>query len=357
MRTQGSGRSSINVTLAADLAAQPWAKRVSPEVLVFDTVRGQPVLVRGADADLFVAIEGGTWTDRANLTGDLAYVGQRLAGRLHLALGDAVDLAGSATAALAVVRVAGIFATPSTAGDELVVGFGVARFLAGLRSNLYHTIRVQTSEPSALLGYLGDSPASVYVSGPGVVRADIHSAPPADERITNLFLRYGSGQIEPSSVPTLLSQGTNSVRVVVLGFALLLALLVGLGVHAVQARAFEDRRPSVGVLRGIGAGGGWLRRRLLVEALPPALAAAILGAGLGLTLSVALAPLTAVVVFGHTVTPTFDAATFVLIVGAVVVASMASNALLLSRVLRQRPLESIQERPSGPRPGSLEARL
>ena len=58
--SQGSGAASVNASLVANLSAQPWAETVSAEILAFVTIRGEPVLVRGADTDSFLRLEGGT---------------------------------------------------------------------------------------------------------------------------------------------------------------------------------------------------------------------------------------------------------------------------------------------------------
>ena len=280
MVTQGSGASSVNAGLVADLRAQSWAQRVSPEILAFETVRGAPALVRGVEPDVSLA-RGGAPPPAAAPTGDRwALAGARLATRVGLAVGDEVALVGSSTARLAVVRVGDLFSAGTSADDELLVGLPMGEFLARLPPGVYHSIRVETSQPAALLAFLGTTDASVHVYGPGILRADIHSDPPSDDRLTNLLLTYGTGTIPEDLVTTVLSQGTNSVRVVALGLGAFLGLLVALGIHAVQARAFADRRRTVGVLRALGAGPGYLRARMVRETLPWSLLAGGLGAGL-----------------------------------------------------------------------------
>ena len=81
------------------------------------------------------------------------------------------------------------------------------------------------------------------------------------------------------------------------------------------------------------------------------------GSALGGLLALALGPVNPIVVFGHVVRATLDPVAFVLIVAAIVLSSVASHAILLGRVLPERPLEAIQDRPAEELPRSLEVRL
>src|SRR5436853_316286 len=148
-----------------------------------------------------------------------------------------------------------------------------------------------------------------------------------------------------------------SVRVVAYGIMVFLALLVSFGIHAVQARAFADRVQSIGILRAVGASGAWMRRRLLVETVPPALVAAVLGAGLGFIFAGFLQPSLGLTVFGHRVTASFDLLTLALLIVVLVAISTGSALLLLRGALRLRPTESIRERPAIEPAQSLEAVL
>src|SRR5207245_3537858 len=105
---------------------------------------------------------------------------------------------------------------------------------------------------------------------------------PTDERISNLILRSGIGGAPRDYLSTAVAEATSSVSVVAYGIAGLLGVLVAFGIHAAQARAFADRAPAAGVLRAIGAGNRWMRRRLLLGSFALVLGAAVRGAGIGL---------------------------------------------------------------------------
>ena len=354
--TQGSGDASINDSLVQHLTAQAWASIVSPEILSLGTVADKPVLMRSAEPATLVRLEGGAWIENTTVVDRWAFAGEGLARRLGLATGDYITLVGSFVPRFAVARIAGIYRTDTFANDELVVDFAMGRFLTGLAPSAYHSVRVMTSNPMALLSLLEAMGVSVHVSGPGLARADILSDPPTDERLTNFLLR--SGRAPPRDyLSTAVSEATISVRVVAIGTAALLAILVAFGIHAVQARAFADHVRTVGVLRTLGAGNRWMRRRLFRETVPYAFLAGATGAGFGFLVDSLLRPTASLFVFGHQVPAIFDAVTFALIVLAIVAASIGSSILLLRSALRVRPTESIQERAAVEPPESLEVVL
>ncbi len=355
--TQGSGAYSINESLAQNLTAQAWARIVSPETLSLGTVRGEPVVVRAAEPGAFLSLEGGMWVQVQTVGDRPAVAGEGLVRRLGLAVGDNVTVVGSAVPRIAFVRIAGIYRTATPANDEMLVDFAIGRFLSGLGPTGFHSIRIRTSDPVALLSFLRGFGASVHVTGPDLPRADIASDPPTDERISNLILRTGIGGAPRDYLSTAVAEATSSVSVVAYGIAVLLGIMVAFGLHAVQARAFADRAPAIGVLRAIGASDRWMRRRLLAELLPLAVGAAILGAGLGYLSEKWLQPNASLVIFGHDVLISFDLTTFALVVLAIVVISMLSGLVLLRGAMATRPAESIRETPAVQSPQSLEVIL
>ena len=355
--TQGSGPRSIEDRLVANLTSQAWAEVVSPEILVFTAIRDEPVVVRGALRDAFLRLESGTIRAEAPGVVPGATAGEGLARRLGLRLGESVALVGSGAPRLAVLRIDGTFSAPTPARDELLLDLETARSLSGLTERVYHTIRVKTSEPDALLAFLATSGESVHVYGPGLGRVDILSDPPADQRLLSLVLRFGSAPIPRDAVAAAMSIATNSVLVVAVGLAAFVGLLVALAIHGVQARAFADCRKTVGVLRVLGAGHGWIRARTMAEGLPVAVAAAVLGTILGAALGLALRPVTSFVFFGHEVGAAIDPIAYALVVALVVLASALSSLALVGGVLRETPAESIQERAVPEAPRALEAVL
>ena len=345
------------MSLASNITKSEWAKTVSPEILGLTTLAGNPVVVRGVDPDAFLRLENATHLSGAMAGSEFALAGEHLALRFGLATGDTVTVAGAYVPRIAFLRITGTFRTESAANDEILVDFSMGRFLTGLGPLNYHSIRVRTSDPAALLRFLDGFQASVHVSGPGLVRADIHSDPPSDERLANAILRTGLGGAPRDYLATAVAEATTSVRVVAYGIAVLLGILVAFGVHAVQARAFADRIPAVGVLRAVGASNGWMRRRLLLETLPFSLLAGTIGALTGFFAGKFLQPQVNVVVFGHQVPIVFDFVTLGFIALLLVAVSIGSALVLLRGTLRLRPAESIRENVAVEPPRSLEAIL
>ena len=355
--TQGSGAASMNETLVDGLRAQAWAEAVSPEVLAFAVLRGQPALVRGVDPAPFAAIERILGLPSAPLAGPWSFVGERLASRLGLAAGDEIVLTGSTVPRIAIFPVLGVLRDDGPAADEVLVSLDSGRFLAGLGSAAVHSVRVRSADLASLLAYLQASGASVHVSGPGMDRADVNSDPPAEGRLTNLLLRSGRGSIPRDYLTSAVADATNSVRVVAWGFAGLIALLVAFGVHAVQGRDFSERRRNVGVLRAVGASDGWVLRRAAAEGLPLAVGSALLGALAGAAAGIFLVPAASIVLFGHEVRPEADVAVLVLLTLVLSGVSLVSRALLVRTALRDRPGDVLRdERPVEP-PASLEVVL
>jgi ABC-type lipoprotein release transport system permease subunit len=357
--TQGSGPYSINESLAANLSAQPWATRVSREILGLGTLAGEPVVVRAANPDVFVVdFEGGVWINRTVVRDGFAFLGEGLAHRLRLSTGDTVTLVGSYVPRIVFVRVAGLYRTATAANDELLVDYDMGRFLTGLGPTFFHSIRIRATDPTALLAFLDRVGVSVHVSGPSLARADVHSDPPTgDERLVNQILRTGIGGAPRDFLSTAIGEATTSVRVVAYGIMVFLALLVGFGVHAIQARAFADRVPAVGILRAVGASSAWMRRRILVETIPAAVLASLFGAGIGFGFASFLQPGLGLMVFGHRVPVSFDLVTLAFLILVLVAVSAGSALLLLRGALRLRPTESIREVPASEPPQSLEAIL
>jgi ABC-type lipoprotein release transport system permease subunit len=356
--TQGSGAYSINDSLAQNLSGQSWAEAVSPEIFSLGTLGGTAVVTRGVDATAFIAVEGATATLPSALPHAWAIAGGGLASRLGLSAGDELTLVGSAIPRLDLVPLAGTFHAATAANDELLVDFATARFLSGVGPGIYHSIRVKTSDPAALLTFLEQRGASAHVSGPNGTVGNANTAPlPTDPRIINLFLRYGLGPLPADYLTEGLAEATNSVQVVAWGLEVLVVLLVALGIHAVQARAFAERQKTVGVLRSLGAPAGWVRVRALKELLPLSVGAAVAGSVVGSAAALLLTPTSAIVAFGHEVRVTFDPVGVIAVAAAVVGVSLVSEIVLLQRSLRERPSESLRREPVRATPPSLEVVL
>src|SRR5207249_7557688 len=214
--TQGSGAYSFNESLVESLknhTANPWVEIVSPEILSLGTVRGEPVVARAADVAAFLSLERGAWVQAATVGDRRAVAGEGLVRRLGLVVGDDVTVVGSSVPRIAFVRIVGIYRTATPANDELLVDFAIGRLLSGLSGTGFHSIRIRTTDPTALLDFLRGFGASVHVTGPDMPRVDIASDPPTDERIANLILRTGVGGTPRDYLASAVADAMNPVRV------------------------------------------------------------------------------------------------------------------------------------------------
>ena len=356
--TPGTGPYSINDSLAQNLSAQTWAQIVSPEIFSLGTLRSAPVVIRGVDPVVFLRMEDVVGGPPSHLTIPWALAGSGLASRLGLASGQELTLVGSSVSRLDVVPLAGTYRATTAADDELLVDYATARFLTGVGSGVYHSIRVETSQPAALVAFLAARGASAHVAGPGGSVGPVNSAPlPTDPRVINLFLRYGLGRLPLDYVAEGVTEASNSVQVVAWGLEVFVLLMVALGIHAVQARAFADRRATVGVLRSLGAPATWVRLRALGELAPLAAAAGLLGSVLGFLGAAVLTPSAAIVAFGHEVRVALDPVSLLSVAAAVFLVSLLSELVLLQGALRERPSVSIRGTAARESPPSLEVVL
>ena len=349
--TVGVGVLAVNDSLVQNLSAQPWALRVSPEILSLTSVRGQPVLVRGVDPRVFLAMDRGTWASGGQGSGSWAVAGSGLAARLGLDVGTVLTLTGSIAPRIALVPVTGIFRTATPSNDELLVSFPVARFFTSRPADAYYSVRVETSNASALRTFLRQYGSAFQLTAP----SSTPISPSA--RLANLYLLYGTAGLPVNFLAEGLSEATNAIQVAALGLAVLVVLLLAFGIHAVQARVFADHRPQVGVLRALGASRGWVLRRSALEALPLAALASVTGLAFGFLLSTELWSASGLLVLGHTIHTSFDPVVFGILACLLLVISIVSQLLLPRTALRDRPGESIRETTVAAPPVSLEVVL
>ena len=346
--TQGSGPIAVNDSLVQNLSAQSWAVLVSPEIFVLTSYQGQPLFVRGVDPAVFLPLDGGSWVEGGTGPGTWAAVGAGLESRLGVALGTYLTLTGSSAPRVAVVPVTGVFRAATSANDELIVPLSVARFFSSVPEHSYYSVRVKTTDVPALLAFLQRYGNAIHVTSPS-------SAPGAlNPRLVNQFLLYGTAGLPTSFLAEGLAEATNSMQVAALGLVSLVILLLAFGIHALQARAFADRRAAVATLRALGAGRAWLLRRAALEASPYAVLAGLAGPLPGFVPSPALWSSSALLILGHTVRVSFDPWLFVLLVLVVVAVSLLSQSLLLATTWRDRPGEAARETKSQAPPVSLE---
>lgn len=134
--------SNVPVSYADALRAQ--GAETSPEILLFEVYRGDPIVARGVNFSAYRSISG---IELA--TGDLpehdgeALVGSDLARTAGLEAGDTIVLGGSTTPAVTRITIAGTFSGHGIQDDQLLVGLPTAQHLTGRPDGSVHFIRTR----------------------------------------------------------------------------------------------------------------------------------------------------------------------------------------------------------------------
>lgn len=132
--------SNVPVSFATVLSQQ--GIDASPEILLFPIVNGQPTLTRGVDFSSFANVSDATLVSgRAPQATDEAVVGEAIATRRNIAVGDTVLLGGSTQAAFTRVSIVGIFEAPGLYESHLLVSLSTARHLSTRGLQEVHVVR------------------------------------------------------------------------------------------------------------------------------------------------------------------------------------------------------------------------
>ena len=350
------GDTRLNDSLAASLAAQPWARTTSPEVYAFSAWSGTPVVVRGVDADAFLALEGASLI-QGTAPASFVLVGERFAHRQNVDVAAPGVLAGSAAPAIEPVAVTGIVAAAGPPGDEVLVPLPLARKLAGLAADELGAVRVRTSDPDALVAFLRGTGGAFAVAG--AAGTTFVNAPPGSSegaRLASLLFLYPELReaLGRAYIATFAQQGANGVRVVVLGFLVLLTLLAAAGIYAVVWRATAEADRGLGVLRVLGARPATVLGLLLKEFAGYGALAIFVGAAIGFVLAYATGAFGALVLFTYEIRPALDPVTLAAPVLVALAATLLAAVVRGLATLRRAPRDLIAGVPPRAEPAAEE---
>lgn len=136
--------SQVGTDLAAALRAE--GVPASPEIFLFETYSGQPLLARGVNYTAFARLSDARIVRGRPPRGPAeAVVGADLAGTLGVRVGETVWLGGSNRPGVAPVRVVGTYRASGMLGDQLLISLDRARGLANVGPGEAHVIRVGSS--------------------------------------------------------------------------------------------------------------------------------------------------------------------------------------------------------------------
>ena len=134
--------SNVPVSYADALRAQ--GAEASPEILLFEVYRGDPIVARGVNFSAYRSFSGIELT-----AGELpahegeALIGTDLARTTGLAVGDTIVLGGSTAPAITRITIAGTFGGRGIQDDQLLVGLPTARHLADRPEGSAHFVRAR----------------------------------------------------------------------------------------------------------------------------------------------------------------------------------------------------------------------
>lgn len=139
----------------------------SPEILLFESVDGRPLLARGANYSAFAAVsDAGLARGRPPQSSDEAVVGADLARAQDISVGDRVLLGGSTDPALARVEVVGVYRARGYLDDQLLVSLSTGRHLAGLPPGTAHMVRAEQTGLGAQTAGDGQSTVITGLTAP-----------------------------------------------------------------------------------------------------------------------------------------------------------------------------------------------
>lgn len=145
-------RSLVPSGFAATLEDAGAATAAAPEILLFTTLGGEPIALRGAPPARLLEIHGATLTAGAMPRGEHEILlGERLAERLGLAPGSTTWLAGGYRPMLQPVTVAGVFRAPTLLSDEAVAHLALARTLGDTPAGFAQIVEARAGDEDALL--------------------------------------------------------------------------------------------------------------------------------------------------------------------------------------------------------------
>lgn len=169
--------SRVDMDMASALEEMENITGVSPEVFAFSSWDGHSFVVRGVDFDRLASVGPEMATDMAvePVGGTLGYalLGARLADKMGLEPPSTIPLAGSYSAVVELVLVAGTFSSDSPLDDEMLVTADVARRLTGMPEDQASIIRVASSEPAWLESLLSPESARFTIYDFSVSRSQL----------------------------------------------------------------------------------------------------------------------------------------------------------------------------------------
>ena len=200
--------SNVPESYADALRAQ--GAEASPEILLFEVYRGDPIVARGVNFSAYRSVSGIELTAGHYPEHDAeALIGRDLARTTGLEVGETILLGGSTTPALARITITGTFSGRGIQDDQLLVGLPTARQLADRPDGSVHFVRAREL-PTA-----SEETSPIVVTDARLARQDGRTG--VSLTATNLGLREATrtlditiGETTKTTPVTLPSRGTTT---------------------------------------------------------------------------------------------------------------------------------------------------
>jgi ABC-type lipoprotein release transport system permease subunit len=345
--SQVSSADPIEESIATGLGEVEGVSACSPEVYSFCVIGDEPVFVRGVVLDEFLKIDDAALMDGAlNESWRFAVLGEGLAHRLGVGVGDRLVLTGSISPSVAEVNVTGIYQSANGTND-LLVPLWVARPLCGLAGDYVHAMRLRASNMTAVSEYLLGTGSPVVISaggGSASTPINTNSTVTPEQQLALRYLDSPSFKASNGSYVSLFVQeGTENVQVVIIGFVALEGALTFIGTTAVLARGFSNKRKDIGVLAAIGASRERIVLIALTEVAPVALAACLIGVSAGMGAAMLARDAGAVVMFGRAVEPMLTMGLALVIFASTLLIALGAGAVAAYSHASARPESVMRE--------------
>jgi ABC-type lipoprotein release transport system permease subunit len=345
--SQVSSADPIKEDVALSLRGVEGVSACSPEVYSFCVVGNEPVFVRGVVLDEFLKLEGAHLKSGAvNNSWRYAVLGEGLARRLGAGVGDKIVVTGSVSPSIMELNITGVYVSANGTND-LLVPLWVARPLCGLADEQVHSMRLRASNATAVTEYLNGTGNPIIVSqGGGTLTTPINTnaSVSAEQQLALRYLDSPSFKASNGSYVSLFVQeGTENVKVVIVGFVALEGTLTFIGTVAVLARGFSNKRRDIGILSAIGASRERIVLIALKEVAPVAFAACALGVLGGVAAAVMARDAGAIVMFGQAVEPVLNLSLILAIFASTFVIALTAGAVAAYSHASARPDSSMRE--------------
>ncbi|MCD6235497.1 MAG: ABC transporter permease [Thaumarchaeota archaeon] len=329
--------SVVPLSLYEKLRGIDGVEAISPEAVSIAMIGDEVVVVRGIDPSVFPEISGiRLVAGSLSLDGSAsALIGENLARKMRLGVGDTVLLRSAFSDAFLEVKVVGVFRSGSYLDDELLVPLYAGQWLRGLPRDAVSLIRVKIDP-----GKLGkEELASLLRSGRPV--SGKASPQPESELMRLLTIprarRFSMNYAVRSPEESMRSFLERQVKVNEVAVWSAVATVISgsiLLVYLTSSTMIVSHSREISVLRGLGASRRNLVTRSAILAVFSSLITGVIGFFAGLALSNLFSDIGLIRVGPYSVRPVFDVYSLAMTLIAVASVSAVAAAAAVESIIR-----------------------